>query len=104
MSHVKTDETRQMWTRTLVELRELMEQRAQLFIWQLLAKQELLKVPLPDRIDDEYGAPPVVVWLGPLQQKEKAGGKPSELDWGNRSVRQRWAFGSQSWSEQWLRR
>ena len=33
--------------------------------------------------------------------KEKAGGKPSEPDWGKRSVRQRWASANQSWSEQW---
>ena len=81
-----------------------MEQRAKLLIWQPLTKQEHLKtVPLPDRIEDEYGAPPVVVWLGPLSQKEKAGGKPSEPDWERRSVRQRWASGSQSWSQQWQR-
>ena len=96
MSHVKTEETRQMWTTTLGELREFMEQRAQLLIWQPLAEHEHLKtVRLPPSIEDEYGAPPVVVWFGPLQQKEKAGGNPSEPDWGKRSVRQRWASGSQ---------
>ena len=70
MSHVKTEETRQMWTTTLGELRVLMEQRAKLFIWQPLTNHEHFKVPVPDGIDDEYGCPPVVVWLGPLQQKE----------------------------------
>ena len=95
MSHAKTEETRQMWMTTLGELRELMEQQAMLLILQPLAKHEHLKtVPAPHDIEDEYGAPAVVVWLGPLVTKEKAGGKPSQLDWGQRSVRQRWASGS----------
>ena len=91
-----------MWITTFGELRELMAQRAKLCKWQPLTKQEHLKTaPLPHRIEAEYSAPPVVVWLGPLSQKEKAGGKPSELDWEHRSVRQRWASGSQNWSQQW---
>ena len=72
-----------MWTTTLSELRALMEHRAQLLIWQPLTKHEHLEtVTLPYHIDDEYGAPPVVVWLGP-KLKEKAGGKPSEPDCGD---------------------
>ena len=104
MSHVKTEETRQMWMTTLGEVSELMEQRAKLLIWQPLTKYEHLKtVRLPPCIEDEYGAPPVVVWLGPLLvQQEKAGGKPSKPDWGQRSVRQRWASGNQEcWSQRW---
>ena len=101
MPHVNTQETRQMWTTTFGELREFMEQRAQLLIWQPLTKHEHLKtVRLPHSIEDEYGAPPVVVWLGPLVvQKEKAGGNTNEPDWGQHSVRQRWASDNQgSWS------
>ena len=49
-----------------------MEQRAKLLIWQPLTKQEHLKtVPLPDRMEDEYGAPPVVVWLEPLPPEKR---------------------------------
>ena len=41
-----------------------MEHRAKLLIWQPLTKHEHLNtVALPHRIDDEYGAPPVVVCL-----------------------------------------
>ena len=92
MSNEKTEETIQMWITTLGELRGLMEHRARLLIWQPLTKHEHLNsVPLPHGIDDKYGAPPVVVWLGP-KLKEKAGGKPSEPGWGHRSVRQWWAW------------
>ena len=62
MSHVKTEEARHMWTRTMGELSEFMARRPKLLIWQPLTKQEHLKtVPLPDRMNDEYGMPPVVV-------------------------------------------
>ena len=102
MPKEKTEETIQMWITTLGELMELMERWARILIWQPLIKHEHLKtVPLPPRIDEEYGAPPVVVWLGP-KLKEKACCKPSELGWGHRSVRQRWASGNQeSWSQGW---
>ena len=102
MSKEKTEETRQMWITTLGELKELMEHRARLLIWQPRTKHGHLKtVNLPHRTDDEYGAPPVVVWLGP-KFKEKPGGNPSKPDWGQRSVRQRWASGSQEcWPQRW---
>ena len=70
-SKVKTQETTQMWATTLGEFRGLMEHRAQLLNWQPLAKHEHLKhVRLPYRIADEYGLPPVVVWLGPITKGE----------------------------------
>ena len=70
-SKVKTQETTQMWTTALGEFRELMEHRAQLLNWQPLTKHEHLKhVRLPYRIEDEYGLPPVVVWLGPVTKGE----------------------------------
>jgi hypothetical protein len=86
-----------MWTTTLGELRQLMEHRAQLLIGQPLTKHEHLNtVPLPHRIEDEYGAPPVVVWLEPLPLEKREGGRQAKWainDWGHRSVRQRWASG-----------
>ena len=94
-----------MWTTTLGELRELMEHRAQLLIGQPLTKHEHLKtVPLQPANEDEYGVPPVVVWLGPpiveAGGKEKAGGKSSAHQWDNRTVRQRWAgYSTSSWSQ-----
>ena len=70
MSKEKTQETRQMWITTLGELKELTEQRARPLMWQLLTKHEHLNtVPVPHRIEDEYGAPAVVVWLGPRVKK-----------------------------------
>ena len=76
------------------------EHRAQLLIWQPLTKREHLKtVRLPRRIEDEYGAPPVMVWLGPWLQNKTAGGKTSEHDWGRRNGRQR-LTGSTSRSQQ----
>ena len=73
ISKVKTEETRQMWMTTVGELRELMEHRAKLLIWHALIKHENLKtVPLPHRIEDEYGAPPVVVWLEPLPLEKRS--------------------------------
>ena len=91
-----------MWMTTLGEFRKLMEHRAQLLIRQPLTKHEHSKtVPLPHRVEDEYHAPPVVVWLGPWLPKERAGGKTSEPVLRQRSVRQRWAASSQaSWSQQ----
>ena len=64
-SKVKTQETTQLWATTLEELRELMEHRAQLLIGQPLTKHEHLQtVRLLFAFEDEYGAPPVVVWRG----------------------------------------
>ena len=91
---VKTEETIQMWTTTLDDLRGLTQHRARLLIGQPLTKHEHLKTArLPPAVEDEYGVPPVVVWLGPPKEeaggKEKAGGKSSAHQCDNRSVRQR---------------
>ena len=79
MSHVKTEETRQMWMTTLGEVRELVEQRAKLLIWQPLTKYEhLTSVCLPPRIEDEYGAPPVVVWFWAIVGPQREGRRQAE--------------------------
>ena len=91
-----------MWRTTLEDLRELMQHRAQLLIGQPLTKREHLKTaPLPPAIEDEYGAPPVVVWFGPPTEeaggKEKAGGKQPAHQCDNRTVRhRRWTGDSTS--------
>ena len=78
-----------------------MEHRGQLLIGQPLAKHEHLNtVPLPPCNEFQYGAPPVVVWLGPWLPKENAGGNTSEHDLRHRSARQRWT-GSTSSQASW---
>ena len=103
MSHVKTEESRQTWLATVGDLKHLMEYRAQLLKGNTITKDMLLTSgSLPDRIKDAYGSLPVVVWLGTLD-KEKAGGKQRQPEWGQRSVRecQWWSSGSgsQGWSQ-----
>ena len=96
-----------MWITTLDDLKELMQHRAQLLIGQPLTKHEHLKiVRWLSAVEDEYGAPPVVVWFGQWSPKEKARGKEkdgcksSQHEWDHRNVRQRWTGSISSWSQQ----
>ena len=101
MSKEKSEETTQMWMTTLQELRELMDTRAWMLKLQPLSKHEHLNVCVPDHIEDRDGAPPVVIWLRPLEYffeaGEKAGGTQSHSEWGKRK---RCASGGWSWQRE----
>ena len=78
-SKMKTEVTAQMWIATLEDLRGLMQHRAQLLIGQPLTKHERLNaVRLPFETEDEFRAPPVVVWLNKIWFTTREGRRKRE--------------------------
>ncbi len=90
----------------LRDLGIFMELRSKVLAWQPISKnpQKVKKAPLPPGLQDDWGAPPVVMWCAPLnaKQAQPASKKPRhrmEESAGTGSAS--WSSSASSWSTWW---
>ena len=96
-SKTKTTENRHTWETVIWDIKDMMAYRAQLLVGQPLTADQRLRFELPRGLEDEEGAPPVVMWLAPWNSKERGGGQQQPTSWGDRNVRPRPDSSGSSW-------
>jgi hypothetical protein len=104
----QTEESRVQWREVLRDLGRFMVLRSKVLAWRPISKnpQKVKKAPLPPGLQDDWGAPPVVMWCAPLnaKQAQPASKKPRhqmEESVGTGSAS--WSSSASSWSTWWGR-
>jgi hypothetical protein len=103
-----TEESRVQWLEVLRDLGRFMELRSKVLAWRPISKnpQKVKKAPLPPGLQDDWGAPPVVMWCAPLnaKQAQPASKKPRhQMKESAGTGSASWSSSASSWSTWWGR-
>jgi hypothetical protein len=104
----QTQETRIMWVEVCKDLARIMDLRSQVLQGRPISKHPELvnKAPLPPGLQDDWGAPPVVMWCAPLyaKQAQPASKKPRhQMEESAGTGSASWSSSASSWSTWWGR-
>jgi hypothetical protein len=104
----QTEETRVLWGEVLRDLARFVELRSKVLAGRPISKnpQKVKKAPLPPRLQDDWDAPPVVMWCAPLnaKQAQPASKKPRhQMEESAGTGSASWSSSGSSWSTWWGR-